>query len=79
MEQSKALIFVFSKNSINSVWCKYELNYFLELGRKIYVIDKQDIEDGLFDINLLQDEWFKDSAYKELALLEGQKIDAGTT
>lgn len=79
LEQSKALIFVFSKNSINSVWCKYELNYFLELGRKIYVIDKQDIEDGLFDINLLQDEWFKDSAYKELALLEGQKIDAGTT
>lgn len=64
---------------MNSIWCKYELNYFLELGRKIYVIDKKDIEDDVFDIKLLEDEWFVDSAYKNLALFEGQKIKASTT
>lgn len=78
LEQSNALLFVSSNNSVNSIWCKYELNYFLELGRKIYVIDKQDIERDVFDIRLLEDEWFKDSAYKELALLEGRRIDIGT-
>ena len=36
MEQSKAMIFVVSENSRNSVWCKYELNYFTELGKPIY-------------------------------------------
>lgn len=77
LEQSKAVIFVSSKNSINSIWCKYELNYFQEMGRKIYVIDKKDIEDGVFDIKLLEDDWFIDSDYKRLALLEGQKIESG--
>ena len=75
LEQSKAVIFVSSKNSINSIWCKYELNYFLELGRKIYVIDKQDIEDGVFDIKLLEDNNFFDLNYKKLALLEGERIN----
>lgn len=73
LEQSKAVIFVSSNNSVDSIWCKYELNYFLELGRTIYVIDKQDIEEGMFDIKLLENEWFKDSGYKELVLLEGKK------
>ena len=40
LEQSKALIFVESENSMNSVWCKYELNYFSELKRPIYIIEK---------------------------------------
>jgi len=73
LKQSKAMIFVSSKNSVNSVWCKYELNYFSELGKEIYVIDKQDIENGVFILQLLEDEWFRDDAYKELALLEGRK------
>ena len=73
LKQSKAMIFVSSKNSVNSVWCKYELNYFSELGKEIYVIDKQDIENVVFILQLLEDEWFRDDAYKELALLEGRK------
>ena len=75
LEQSKAVIFVSSNNSINSIWCKYELNYFLELGRKIYVIDKQDIEEGVFDMKLLENNSFVDSDYKKLALLEGERIN----
>lgn len=74
LEQSKALIFVSSNNSINSIWCKYELNYFLELGKQIYVIDKQDIEEEMFNIKLLEDEWFIDPNYKDLALLQGKKM-----
>lgn len=31
MEQSNAMIFVVSENSLHSIWCKYELNYFAEL------------------------------------------------
>lgn len=79
LEQSKALIFVSSESSVKSIWCKYELNFFLELGRKIYVIDKQDVEEGMFDIKVLEDKWFIDSEYKKLALLEGHKINVGTT
>lgn len=74
LEQSKALIFVISDNSINSVWCKYELNYYLQFNRPIYCINKKDIENGIFNIELLNDTWFLDSNYKELALIEGQKI-----
>lgn len=74
LEQSKAVIFVASSNSLKSIWCKYELNYFSELGRKIYVINAQDIKSGNFDMKLLEDAWFIDSNYKELALLEGEKI-----
>ena len=74
LEQSKAMIFVSSPNSKNSIWCKYELNYFRELGREIYVIDKQDIESGVFDIKMFEDNSFWDSNYKKLALLEGELI-----
>lgn len=74
LEQSKALIFVLSENSRNSVWCRYELNYFMELGRKIYVINVSDIENDTFPIKVMEDMWFKDSNYKELALLEGRNI-----
>lgn len=73
LEQSKAVIFVASSNSLKSIWCKYELNYFSELGRKIYIINAQDIMSGNFEVKLLEDTWFIDSNYKELALLEGEK------
>lgn len=74
LEQSKAVIFVASSNSLQSIWCKYELNYFSELGRKIYVINAQDIISGNFNVKLLEDAWFIDPNYKEMALLEGEKI-----
>lgn len=61
-------------HSLQSIWCKYELNYFSELGRKIYVINAQDIISGNFNVKLLEDAWFIDPNYKEMALLEGEKI-----
>lgn len=74
LEQSKALIFVESNNSISSVWCKYELNYFLQFKRPMYFIKKIDIENGNFNLKKFLNKWFMDPKYKELALLEGTKI-----
>ena len=74
LEQSKALIFVKSENSMSSIWCKYELNFYSDLGKPIYFISKMYIEAGIFDIKLLEETWFIDSNYKKLALLEGAKI-----
>lgn len=69
LEKSKALIFVESNNSAKSVWCKYELNYFNELNRPIYVINKTDIDNGNFTLAHIHKEDFLDSNYKQLALL----------
>ena len=65
LQQSRKLIFVESENSKNSVWCKYELNYYLELNKPIYYITKEDIENSNFNIRLLEDRWFIDKNYKE--------------
>ena len=75
MKQSKALIFVQSENSLKSIWCKYELNYFRDLNRPIFVIDKSSIIDNLFNLNKLEDNWFVDSDYKNLALITGRGIN----
>ncbi|MFR3385619.1 MAG: toll/interleukin-1 receptor domain-containing protein [Lachnospiraceae bacterium] len=74
LEQSKGVIFVLSDNSMNSMWCKYELNYFEELERPIYFIKTEDIEKDNFMITPLIDKWYLDAEYKQLALLEGSKI-----
>lgn len=66
LEQSEALIFVESGYSRESIWCKYELNYFLGLGKPIYLIPLQDIESERFEIALLKDDWFVDKDYKKL-------------
>lgn len=72
MDQSRALIFVASKNSKKSIWCKYELNYFLNLNKPMYFIDKNNIDIQVFDIKEYTDKWFVDPKYRELALLEAQ-------
>lgn len=72
--QSKALIFVDSGNSRQSVWCKYELNYFRNLKKLLFVIDVKDILNGEFSVQPFTDEWYMDSHYKEMALLEGRNI-----
>lgn len=74
LEQSKGVIFVLSDNSMNSIWCKYELNYFEELERPIYFIKTEDIEKDNFMITPLIDKWYLDAEYKQLALLEESKI-----
>lgn len=76
MEQSEALIFVESENSRKSVWCKYELNYFTELNRPIFMITKDHIDDGVFELQPLDSDWYIDPDYKSLALLEGKSIKA---
>lgn len=75
MKQSKALIFVQSENSLKSIWCKYELNYFHALNRPIYVIDKESIINNLFSLSHLSDDWFLDANYKKLALMAGREIN----
>ena len=74
LEQSNALIFVESEHSLNSVWCKYELNYFSELKRPIYVIKKCDVDNKTFKLVHMREKWFTDPNYKKLALIKGSKI-----
>ena len=76
MEQSKAMISVVSENSRNSVWCKYELNYFTELGKPIYCISKEAIDEGNICLDKMSDPWFLDADYKAMALIEGKNIKA---
>ena len=76
MEQSKAMIFVVSENSRNSVWCKYKLNYFTELGKPIYCISKEAIDEGNICLDKMSDPWFLDADYKAMALIEGKNIKA---
>lgn len=75
MKQSKALIFVQSENSLKSIWCKYELNYFYSLNRPIYVIGKESIINNFFSLSQLDDNWFIDANYKKLALITGEEIN----
>ncbi len=74
LEQSNALIFVESEHSLNSVWCKYELNYFSVLKRPIYVIKKSDIDNKTFELVQMKEKWFTDPNYKKLALIKGKEI-----
>lgn len=75
MQQSKAMIFVISENSLDSVWCKYELNYFTELGKPIYCISKESIGKQNFSLNKMNDLWFLDTNYKTMALIKGKNIN----
>ena len=74
LEQSRALIFVESENSLNSIWCKYELNYFAELHRPMYVIKLHSIDEEEFLLAPLNSNWFIDTDYKALALANGLLI-----
>ena len=75
MEQSTAMIFVVSENSLNSVWCKYELNYFTDLGKPIYQISKESINQKDFSLKEMNDDWVLDIDYKKMALIEGKKLN----
>lgn len=69
LEQSDAIIFVDSHNSRNSIWCKYELNYFSELNRTIYCITIEDIKSQNWDaLYNMKDKWFYDPDYKKYSL-----------
>ena len=49
--------------------------YFTLPNRPIFVIDKRSIIDNLFNLNKLEDNWFVDSDYKNLALITGRGIN----
>ena len=70
LEQSDALIFVKSDESMSSVWCKYELNYFYGLGKPIYVLTIQDIEDSRFLLKEKSENWFLDPNYRKIILVK---------
>ena len=74
LQQSKELIFVVSTNSVNSKWCKYELNDFYQQHKNIYFITIEDIRKGLFNYAKTNDEWFIDSQYKNIELFNHQDI-----
>ncbi len=69
LEQSNALIFVRTKQSLESVWCQYELNYFHELNKIIYVIDGEEIKNDMYEMEEYPVEEFFNANYKSLALL----------
>ena len=73
LEQSKAILFVHSKHSTESVWCKYELNYFSETNKPIYQICVSDLENDTYIISQLTDKWFYDKEYKALTLLNSKR------
>ena len=74
MEQSEYLLFVDSEYSRASIWCKYELNFFKDLEKPMYIISSENIEKGDFEVRLFTDDWYWDANYKALALLEGKKV-----
>ncbi|WP_213534464.1 toll/interleukin-1 receptor domain-containing protein [Paenibacillus sp. J45TS6] len=72
IEQSKAIIFVKSEHSMQSLWVKYELNYALELNKPIYEIKKKDILNGSYSTEKIIDLWFLEKEYKNIILFENQ-------
>lgn len=69
LQQSDAVIFVRTDNSLDSVWCKYELNYFAELKKPIYYLDKDKAENGDFTLYKYNQEEFIEPNYKQLVLM----------
>lgn len=68
ISQSKEIIFVISENSLNSSWCKYELNNVIENHKNILFIEKGNIINGDFSLKNYTDDWYLDSNYKDMKL-----------
>lgn len=69
LEKSKALLFVRTPQSLNSVWCKYEINYYYSLKKPMYVIHGDSIENGTFEITEYVPEELLDKEYEQLLFL----------
>lgn len=68
LDQSKAVLLVMSADSYASKWVKYELNYFAAKKKTIYVINAEDIGNGIMGIEELKDNWFIDPDYRNIKL-----------
>ena len=73
LQQSEAMIFIRSEKSLGSVWCQYELNFFNELKRPIYVIDKESVDKGVFTYEKYDEKEYYKSDYRKLTLIEKAK------
>ena len=71
--QSKAVLFLASKSSYNSVWVKYELNYADEIGKEIYYVDAQSIDNDEYKIEPLTEKWYLVDDYKNIRLIPPEK------
>lgn len=69
LRQSEAIIFLKTCNSTESVWCKYELNYFAELNKPIYYLDENKVSKGDFSLVKYDIEEFVDPNYKKMELM----------
>lgn len=69
LQQSKAIIFLKTCNSTKSVWCKYELNYFIELNKPIYYLDEDKVNMGDFTLQKYDIGEIFDPNYKKLTLI----------
>lgn len=69
LRQSEAIIFLKTCNSTESVWCKYELNYFAELNKPIYYLDENKVSKGDFSLVKYDIEEFADPNYKKMELM----------
>lgn len=70
LDKSDTLIFVRTPSSIQSVWCKYEINYFHMLGKPMYVIDGDAISRGDFDVSEFDPKEMLCADYKKLLFEE---------
>lgn len=70
LDISDKVIFVRSMNSEKSVWCKYELNYFLRLGKKIVYINLDDIDEEKWNFVELDESefWVEDIGELDLSI-----------
>ena len=70
LDISDKVIFVRSMNSEKSVWCKYELNYFSRLGKKIVYINIDDIDEDKWNFVELDESefWVEDIGELDLSI-----------
>lgn len=73
LDISDEIIYVMSTNAKESVWCKYELNYFARLGKSIFFIEKDDIESGTWNLKEMPKELYWDENYLDIDLSIPQK------
>lgn len=69
LEKSKALLFVRTPQSLNSIWCKYEINYYYSLKKPMYVIQGDSLENGIFEITEYVPKELLDEKYEQLLFL----------
>ena len=68
IQQSKALIWVRSDASLRSNWVKYELNYAQILGKEIFYIDANEIDNEILKYFKHDEFWFEDEDFENIEL-----------